>query len=200
MTIRPHTEDRDGEDGEVSESAMAVTVEDVPAAVGSSQVSDNFTDEQGVANAPPDKGNFGPTEITPSSEDIELDVEIETSKPRIAPSPYAPSRQERAEHNIAHCPFRSWCAHCVAGKCKSTPHSMGPGDKDQASIPNVGVDYAFMSDKGDQAGLEIGEVKILAIKDDKSKYTFAVPVPKKVWRTKNGLFASSFNVYNFLDI
>ena len=61
-------------------------------------------------------------------------------------TPCAPSRQERAEHAVAHCPFRSWCAHCVMGKAKAKPHFMStPKVKDETAIPLVGVDYAFMS-------------------------------------------------------
>ena len=124
---------------------------------------------------------FEPTEVicVPCSDDVELDFELESSMHKVAPSPYAPSRQQRAEHNVAHRPFKSWCTHCVAGKCKSTSHSIKTGKNDQSDLPNIGVDYAFMSDKGDQAGTKIGEIKIIAIKDDKSKYTSAVPVPQR---------------------
>ena len=182
MTLRPHTKIRDGDDGdECNLYEGMTTVEEVPAVVGNSQASDSFTDEQGVAGAPPDEGVFEPTEVicVPCSDDVELDLELESSMPKVAPSPYAPSRQQRAEHNVTHCPFRSWCAHCVAGKCKSTPHSVKTGKKDQSDLPNIGVDYAFMSDKGDQAGTKIGEIKILGIEYDESKYTSAAPVPQK---------------------
>ena len=188
MAIRPHEVD-DGVEGE--EEAKLVNVvqmegQMMPAAVGSSPVDDSSTEQPGVIDASPDESgrggclSFGDVPpCIPWSDTIELETELESSYPTIAPSPYAPSRQERAEHNIAHCPFRSWCAHCVAGKCKSTPHTAGRSDKDQDSVPCIGVDYAFMSDKGDPAGLSMGEVQIMAIKDDKSKYTFAIPVPQK---------------------
>ena len=55
-------------------------------------------------------------------EQIEDEDTLETCQPCIASSPYAPSRQERAEHNVTHCPFRSRCSHFWAGKAKSLLH------------------------------------------------------------------------------
>ena len=89
------------------------------------------------------------------------------------------TKADLEEHYPLHLNYRSWCAHCVAGKCKSTPHSLKTGKMDQPDLPNIEVDDAFMSDKGDQAGTKIGEIKIIAVKDDKSKYTSAVPVRQK---------------------
>ena len=94
-------------------------------------------------------------------------------------TPFAPSRQERAEHNVAHCPFRSWCAHCVAGKGKGKPHfASTPSVKEAASIPLIGVDYAFVNNTNADDE-EWAEIKIMAIKDSVSKYVFAIPVPVK---------------------
>ena len=62
-------------------------------------------------------------------------------------SPAAPSRQEMLEHNITHYPFRSWCAHCVRGKCKASKHS-ATGNAEASETPIVGFDYAFLSDRG----------------------------------------------------
>ena len=94
-------------------------------------------------------------------------------------TPFAPSRQERAEHNISHCPFRSWCAHCVMGKAKSNPHYASPPSvKSEHSIPLIGVDYAFCSNTGADDE-DWAEIKIMAVKDAVSKYTCAVPMPVK---------------------
>ena len=78
-------------------------------------------------------------------------------------SPSAPSRQEMLEHCLTHVPFRSWCVHCVRGKCKSSKHS-STGGTEESAVPIVGFDYAFLSDRNirrpedddDQSSLEKG--------------------------------------------
>ena len=114
------------------------------------------------------------------SVDEDDDEGEESSKPRILSSPYAPSRQERAEHRITHCPFRSWCAECVAGKSKSAPHlRSGTTDKEEEDrLPTIGVDYAFMSEHSKKQE-NVGDLKVMVIRDEKSKYMFTIPVPQK---------------------
>ena len=102
----------------------------------------------------------------------------EGSSPYIAPSPYAPSRQERAEHNVTHCPYRSWCPHCRAGKGKSTPHMQQKSKSEEDRLPTIGIDYAFMSNQG-SIEQDYAEIKIMVVKDSVSKYIFGVPVPQK---------------------
>ena len=101
-------------------------------------------------------------------------------------SPMAPSRQEVLEHNITHYPFRSWCTHCVRGKCKASKHST-TGGGEESEIPVVGFDYAFLSDrirKRDEEEDESEEdegatLKVLIGHDSKSKVCTAIPVPQK---------------------
>ena len=42
--------------------------------------------------------------------------EYEVRKPRIARRPLLPTKAEIDEHYPLHLNYRSWCAHCVAGK------------------------------------------------------------------------------------
>ena len=109
---------------------------------------------------------------------VEVEDTFELCQPCVASSPYAPSRQERAEHNVTHCPFRSWCKHCVEGKAKNSPHYVDKSKDPESRVPIVSVDYAFMSNRG-SVEQEYAEAKIMVIKDDKSKYVFSVPVPQK---------------------
>ena len=111
-------------------------------------------------------------------EQNEEDDTFEACQPCVASSPYAPTRQERAEHNVTHCPYRSWCSHCLAGKAKSSPHYIDKNKDTESRVPIVAVDYAFMSNKG-SVDQEYAEVKMMVIKDDKSKYVFSIPVPQK---------------------
>ena len=46
----------------------------------------------------------------------------ETDAKKIMRDPGQPTQREWEEHRIDHWPFRSWCPHCVAGKCKSRGH------------------------------------------------------------------------------
>ena len=66
-------------------------------------------------------------------------------RPVTRKSPNLPSRQEVLEHWITHLPFRNWCQHCVAGKCKSKPHMTAGKIDDENGTPIVAFDYAFMS-------------------------------------------------------
>ena len=65
------------------------------------------------------------------------------------------------------------------GKAKSNPHYASPPSvKSEHSIPLIGVDYAFCSNTGADDE-DWAEIKVMAVKDAVSKYTFAVPVPVK---------------------
>ena len=98
------------------------------------------------------------------------------------------------EHWITHLPFRNWCQHCVAGKCKSKPHMTAGKIDDENGTPIVAFDYAFMSDKEatvqpkdigkDRDEVEKDEekdsdVKMLVCRDNKSKVPAAISVPSK---------------------
>ena len=72
--------------------------------------------------------------------------DLGTERPRVIRNPQAPSRQEVIEHNITHCPFRSWCPECVMGKSKCDPHTTTSQDSERG-VPLVAMDYAFMSDR-----------------------------------------------------
>ena len=96
MAVRPHTIS-DGVNGEGRKMAVVMPVEEVHAAAGSSHIGDSFMSDQGVAEAQPEQGSFESTEITPSSDEVELELEVESGKPNVAPSPYAiTARESRA--------------------------------------------------------------------------------------------------------
>ena len=111
---------------------------------------------------------------TREAEKVDMDIppppEIteETQRHRIMRAPGAPSRQERAEHEITHCPFRVLCETCVAGKSHARAHFTGTPGPPEGKVPLVAFDYAFMSSnkaserKSDDEELEkVGKVKIL---------------------------------------
>ena len=94
------------------------------------------------------------------------------------------------EHNITHYPFRSWCAHCVRGKCKASKHSAS-GNAEASDTPIVGFDDAFLSDRGHKRNgdehhdeehdedVSDATLKVLVGHDSRSKVCTAIPVPQK---------------------
>ena len=90
-------------------------------------------------------------------------------------SPEEPSKKEVDEHYIDHGLFRSWCPHCVRGKAAAYGHRRM--SKESRSVPVVGLDYMFMTDR--QRKEEESGSPILVIKDEKLKMVFAHVVPSK---------------------
>jgi hypothetical protein len=53
-----------------------------------------------------------------------------------------PTPEEREQHMIAHEPFRSWCAHCVRGKCVAGPHRNKA--REPGALSTLHCDYCFL--------------------------------------------------------
>ena len=62
-------------------------------------------------------------------------------------SPDQPTPQERAEHNLTHLPFRSWCKQCVQNKSKSDAH---PRQQCNSKAPVVQFDFCYFKPLGEQ--------------------------------------------------
>ena len=48
--------------------------------------------------------------------------EFGVRNPRKIADPRLPSKKEVDEHELTHLPYRNWCAFCVSGKGKLSPH------------------------------------------------------------------------------
>ena len=72
---------------------------------------------------------------TRASED---DGEEEAMRVQMVPLPSQPTPEERRMHELTHLPFRSWCRHCMMGKCKANPHARQ--DHEEASLPICSFD------------------------------------------------------------
>ena len=102
---------------------------------------------------------------------------------RIAPlpTPFQPSLSQFTDHCVTHYPYQSWCPYCVEGRGREFGHHRVV--RDQSTTPTVSFDYAFVSDNGDietqEAYEAAGEsaVKLLVVRDDKSKAIFGHIVP-----------------------
>ena len=42
-------------------------------------------------------------------------------------TPGEPTPEERANHDLSHTPYRSWCPFCVAGRARDEPHMRAKG-------------------------------------------------------------------------
>ena len=78
---------------------------------------------------------------TPGEELVEAEEEIE---PRDSlPNPELPSQSEIDDHNVDHCPYRSWCRHCVEGRARELAHKLQ--DQSSRKIAAVSFDYLFIT-------------------------------------------------------
>ena len=71
------------------------------------------------------------------------DEDGEVGKPRIGGRPALPTKAEIAEHLPLHSNYRSWCAHCRAGRARLAPHISEPADREKLGI-TVSADVACM--------------------------------------------------------
>ena len=83
--------------------------------------------------------------------DEEAEEEGEEGREAVAmPSPMAPSRKEREQHELTHTPYRSWCPHCVRARGRNRAHraSKEPG---KTGVPRISFDYFFFNDEDEKA-------------------------------------------------
>ncbi len=71
----------------------------------------------------------------------------EAERIRSVPAPGKPSRAEVKDHEITHCPYRSWCDHCVRGQAKDKQQRTVTGEYADASMVRVILDYCFFQEE-----------------------------------------------------
>ena len=116
-----------------------------------------------------------------------LEAPVEQADPKhIMPTPVLPSASDILKHRECHIPYQSWCEDCVEGRGREMGHSHV--DMVSRSIPTIAFDYLFINDKGVFLRAEVDEktfeedpsgIKVLVVKDSKSKMLFAHVVPAK---------------------
>ena len=83
---------------------------------------------------------------------------MEENRPADVPrAPRLPSARQQQLHNVTHQPFASWCAACVAGRSKASPHKAADQSKAELDpkdnpIPTVQIDYGYTFTKRRQEG------------------------------------------------
>jgi hypothetical protein len=65
---------------------------------------------------------------------------------RVKLAPTQPSKSEREKHDVTHCPYRSWCPVCVAGRGQESGHKRQK--RDGGELPRFAMDYGFLGDEG----------------------------------------------------
>lgn len=68
-------------------------------------------------------------------------------------SPKEPTKVEKEEHERTHCPYRSWCEHCVRARARNGHRrSRVPEEPlEEVKAPRVRFDYFFMSREDEEA-------------------------------------------------
>ena len=113
---------------------------------------------------------------------MDLGDEEEDAAPKTsAPEPGAPSKRMIAIHREDHIPYRCWCEHCVKGRGHGEPHVSG----EEGTVPVVSFDYLIVTKNGEyKASGDVKDkyeilLKIIIVKDSRSKAIFAHVVPQK---------------------
>ena len=113
--------------------------------------------------------------------------------PKGAPLPQKPSDKEVREHELTHIPFRTWCAHCVAGRARSdrhTHHHVAGEPRD--GKPVIQLDYCQPTGKAGPFVLSIVDVNtgfggstVVSNKGGKDRYAiaFAATICKEIGHT-----------------
>ena len=66
-----------------------------------------------------------------------IEAEEETAPRDTLPNPELPSQSEIDDHNVDHCPYRSWCRHCVEGRARELTHKLQ--DKSARKIATISL-------------------------------------------------------------
>ena len=67
-------------------------------------------------------------------------------------APKQPTPRERAEHNLTHLPYRTWCPTCVASKGKADSHTTA---KHTSKVPVIQVDFTYMKASAEKTATPI---------------------------------------------
>ena len=101
-------------------------------------------------------------------------------RPKLFPSPRAPSKAEIELHNATHLPYRNWCPWCVAGRRNNTQHRELK-EKHARTEPCLHLDYAFLSNEIGTEALTvlIGKLELRWTPLCEQSSTYACPVTEK---------------------
>jgi hypothetical protein len=113
-------------------------------------------------------------------EEEEEEEEEESSEGRKSvgrKSPKEPTKVEKEEHERTHCPYRSWCEHCVRARARNSHHRRQVPEEplEEVEVPRVHFDYFFMSREDEEACKN----PLLVMADERSGSRYARAVGAK---------------------
>ena len=127
-------------------------------------------------------------------ESVEVEMEDETENGsrtvKKVQDPREPSKEERAQHEMTHLPYSSWCRHCVRGRGKQMPHQ---GGSQETSISEVHMDFAFL-------GREDDPQKTMAVFVAKERTSKMIRKTTGTYIAKKGLLAFCAKLGVFTEI
>ena len=103
---------------------------------GNDEDLDWIPDEMIEADAAEDEAE----EVPEGREEVVIGEHCGEVRPQTWRSPVTPSAAEIADHDLTHCPYRSWCPVCVLAMGREDPQPR-QGPKEKSEIPEVGMDY-----------------------------------------------------------
>ena len=134
-----------------------------------------------AADSSPGEVEADPFGDAPLGDDPEPEGE-EGRKPRHKKVPASVSAEVRAEHELTHLPFRSWCESCIKGKANEDFHRKREEEKKE-DVARFCVDYCFFTKAlaQDSATTNFKDLKeerpdstaVLVCRDQKSGALFA---------------------------
>ena len=100
-------------------------------------------------------------------------------RPVIGPTP-----EERSAHEVSHLPYRSWCAHCVAGRGRALSHPRAPGLLDPQGLMVVDMDYGFLRRRLEGASSASADAEsrltpVLVMRDRATNFPFYIMTETK---------------------
>ena len=100
-----------------------------------------------VANAP-DALDSDARDVVNMDDNVDGDSGVVARQPRGIPEPFEPTPQVRAQHNLTHYPYVTWCQHCARARRTNSQHRHTPSASAR-SIPIFVLDYCFQRDSRD---------------------------------------------------
>ena len=147
----------------------------------------------GEEDEPPEgpSGAGGSAQIRPEREPPE-GISERPKQVRAKTIPDMVSKKEYDEHMLTHLPYRSWCSHCVAGKCREDGHFIRTSSNRASEVPRISMRYCFLGralkseipkEAGNLKKLESedeGLLPVLVMVDQATGCTFSAVVTKGV--------------------
>eukprot|EP00971_Amphidinium_carterae_P113067 2239647-Amphidinium_carterae.1 len=104
------------------------------------------------------------------------DEDIESGPSKARNAPQKPTLQEVERHEASgHCPYRSWCRACVAGRGRDDKHLRD----DPGGVATLAFDYGYLEPRAEACSVDESPSPILIARCSVTGLTFAELLPCK---------------------